>query len=253
MNGRWLLQQRLEDPPGLLDAILTGEARAVPTHRVEQQHLVGGGGLPALLGELHVERDRLGAAEVGAVRVEDHARAGRGIELDDELVRLGAAMCMPHEAEAGRVAEDGPQLGLRGGKLLARADEPRHARPAPVVDVQPHGRIGLRRRVLGDALDVEVSVVLPAYVVSRIGVLDRSEQRELRVLERVGVVARRRLHRREGDHLHEVVHDDVAQCTDGVIEAPAVLHAEALRHRDLTHAMWLRFQIGSIIVLAKRR
>ena len=55
----------------------------------------------------------------------------------------------------------------------------------------------------------------------------------MRVLERGRVAARRRLHRRGGDHLHQVVDDDVAQRPDRVVEVAAVLDAEALGHRDL--------------------
>ena len=41
------------------------------------------------------------------------------------------------------------------------------------------------------------------------------------------------LHRGRADHLHQVVHDHVAQRAHGVVEMAAVLDAEALRHRDL--------------------
>ena len=95
-------------------------------------------------------------------------------------------------------------------------------------------RIGLGGRVLGDAVDVEVAVVLPAHVVGRARRrrIERNT-RELGVLERLGVVARGRLHRGDGDDLHQVVDDDVAQRADGVVEVAAVLDAEALGHRDL--------------------
>src|SRR5271155_1300179 len=128
MHGRWVLDQWFEDPPGLFDAVLTGEARAVAAHRVEQQHLIGRRSLAALLGELDGEGDRLRAPRVGAMRIEDQARTGRGVELDDELVGFRAPALAVHEAEARRGAEYDAQLRLRGGKLLAGADEPRHAR-----------------------------------------------------------------------------------------------------------------------------
>ena len=80
---------------------------------------------------------------------------------------------------------------------------------------------------------LQVAVVLPAHVVRGVGRRDRAEQRELGVLQRFRVVAGRRLHRGERDHLHEVVDDDVAQRADRVVEVPAVLDAEVLGHRDL--------------------
>ena len=79
----------------------------------------------------------------------------------------------------------------------------------------------------------QVAVVLAAHVVGRVGRRDRAEERDLRVLDRLRVAARRRLHRARGDHLHEVVDDDVAQRADRVVEVAAVLDAEVLGHRDL--------------------
>ena len=129
--------------------------------------------------------------------------------------------------------EDEPQLGLRDRKPLAGADEERHARPAPVLDLEAQRGERLGRRVLRDAVDVEIAVVLAAHVVRRIGLLDRAEERDLRVLDRRRVAAGRRLHRANRDELHQVVDDDVAQRADGVVEVTAILDAEVLRHRDL--------------------
>ena len=84
-----------------------------------------------------------------------------------------------------------------------------------------------------DALDVLVAVVLAADVVGRVGLDDRAEQRDLRLLDGVQVTARRRLHRRGRDELHQVVDHDVAQRADRVVEAAAVVDAEVLGHRDL--------------------
>ena len=78
---------------------------------------------------------------------------------------------------------------------------------------------------------VAVAVVLPAHVVRRVGGGHGREHRVEGVLERAR--ARRRLHRRGADHLHEVVDDHVAHRADRVVEVPAVLDAEVLRHRDL--------------------
>ncbi len=204
-----------------------------PRHRVEQQHLVGRRRLAALLGELDVEVDLLRAFQIGAVRVEDQARARRRIELDDELVRFRPAAAVLDEAELRGMAEHGAQLGLRDREALAGADEPRHPAPAPVVDLQAQRGVGLRRRVLRDAVDVAVAVVLAADVVRGVGRVDRAEERELGVLEAFRVGGRGRLHRRDGDDLHEVVDDHVAHRADRVVEVPAVLDAEALGHRDL--------------------
>ena len=137
------------------------------------------------------------------------------------------------EAEARRSLEDEPQLGLRDRQVLAGADEERHARPAPVVDLQAHRGVGLGRRVRRDPVDVAVAVVLAADVVRRVARRHRVEDGEQGVLERVGIARRRDLHRRRPDDLHEVVDDHVAQRPDRVVEVPAILDAEALGHRDL--------------------
>ena len=129
--------------------------------------------------------------------------------------------------------EDEPELRLGHRQALAGADEERDARPAPVLDLQPQRGEGLRRRVGRDAGDRAVALVLPPHVVRRVGLLDRAEERELGGLDRLRVAARRRLHRAQGDDLHQVVDDDVAQRPDRIVEVTAVLDAEGLRHRDL--------------------
>ena len=106
-----------------------------------------------------------------------------------------------------------------------------------------------------DALDVAVALVLAAHVALRVRRRHRLEQVEL--LSRIAsasVAGRRGLHRDQGEHLQQVVLDDVAQRTDRVVEAAAVLDSEVLGHRDLhvTRRSW-RFQTGSRIEFANRR
>ena len=72
----------------------------------------------------------------------------------------------------------------------------------------------------------QVALVLPADVVAGVGVGDRPEDGELHVLERLGIAARRRLHRGRRDDLQQVVDDDVAERADRVVEVAAVLDAE---------------------------
>ena len=115
----------------------------------------------------------------------DEPDPGRRVELDHELVLLGAVARDP-EAEPGRLLEDEPKLGLGRGQPLARADEERDAGPAPVLDLEAQRGVRLGRRVGGDPVDVEVAVVLPADVVGGVGLRDGVEERDLRVLERLG-------------------------------------------------------------------
>jgi hypothetical protein len=96
------------------------------------------------------------------VGVEDDAKPRRGVELDDDLVRLRLATA--REAEAGRALEDEAQLRLGDREPLAGADEERHPGPAPVLDVEAKRGIRLRRGVGSDAVDRAVAVVLAAHV-----------------------------------------------------------------------------------------
>ena len=73
----------------------------------------------------------------------------------------------------------------------------------------------------------------------RVHRLDGTQQCVLRILERFRIAARGGLHRGDREHLHQVVDDDVAQRAHRVVEVPAILDAEALRHRDL-HARDVR-------------
>src|SRR6185312_403234 len=134
MHGRWLLDQWAHQPPRLLDAVLAGEPRAVAVHRSLEQDLVGRRAFAAFLGELHVKRDLLGPAAIGAMCIDDQPDAGNRIELDHELALHRQATAARHdEPEAWRPTEHEPYLGLRHRQALAGADEPGHASPAPVV------------------------------------------------------------------------------------------------------------------------
>ena len=81
------------------------------------------------------------------------------------------------------------QLRLRDRQSLARADEEWHAGPAPVLDVEPERSVCLRRRAGGDPVDRQVAVVLAAHVIGRVRFLDRTEERDLRILDRRRVAA----------------------------------------------------------------
>jgi hypothetical protein len=76
---------------------------------------------------------------------------------------------------------------------------------------------------------------LAADVPARVGVGHRAKEVRLAVADRVpvGRASGGWLHRDQGEHLEEVVLDDVAQRADGVVERTAVLDPEVLGHRDL--------------------
>src|SRR5207302_2491789 len=81
--------------------------------------------------------------------------------------------------------------------------------------------------------DAALAAVLAPPVCGWFGVWHRAKDRELRILDRCRVAARGRLHRCDGEDLHQVVDDDVPKCPDGVIEMAAIADTEALGQRDL--------------------
>src|SRR5689334_19980316 len=161
-DPRWLLEQRAADPPGLLGVALAPEARAAAEHRRMEQDLIGGGPVPALLCELHVEIDLLGIGGVAALAVDQQRDARGRVQPDDELVGLGAVPVAGAVAEPRGFLEDQPELPLLHREQLPRPDEEGDAAPPPVVDLEAHRRERLGGRVLRDALDLPIALVLPA-------------------------------------------------------------------------------------------
>ena len=129
--------------------------------------------------------------------------------------------------------EHEPELRPRSREALPGAQVERHAGPAPILDFQPEGRVGLRRGATSDAIHGPIAVVLAADVMPGVGVERRAEDVGEAVLHHRRVATRRRFHRRRADDLHHVVDHDVAQRTDRVVEMPAIGNAELLGQGDL--------------------
>src|SRR5438067_7610672 len=85
LDRGWLIQQRLDDAPCLLDAVPAHEVGTVAVQRGLQQHLVGRRPLAALGREVHVEPDLARAGRVGAQGVEHDPDPRRGVHLYDDL------------------------------------------------------------------------------------------------------------------------------------------------------------------------
>ena len=137
------------------------------------------------------------------------------------------------EAEPGRRVEDDAHLRDGRRQRLARADEERHAGPAPVVDLESQGAERLRLRARRYAADIEVAAVLAADVPRRIGLGHRDEHVALAVVDDVDAATSGRLQRDEAQDLEQVVLHDVAHGADRVVEVAAAGDAEVLAHRDL--------------------
>ena len=121
--------------------------RAVADQRGVQQHLVGGGPLAALLGELHVELD------LARLRLRSARWASRIIRIPVEGSILntiwdGSGRRRPRGMNGSRGAWRNTSRSSVWlvGQALAGADEERHSRPAPVVDLQAAARRRSRSR-----------------------------------------------------------------------------------------------------------
>ena len=146
-----------------------------------------------------------------------------------------------------RAAEADRDLAHALRQPLAGAQIERHAGPAPVVDLEPHGDVGLRRRVGLDALFLPVArdglaldvagAVLRAQRdlvhFRRIDRMHRVHDLVLLVAHRAGVEGHRWLHGDQAEQLQHVVLNHVTQRAGLLVIRAAALDADRLRHRDL--------------------
>ena len=132
-------------------------------------------------------------------------------------------------------------LGHPGGQPLAGAHVDGDPGPPPVLDPQPQGHEGLGLAVGGHALLLAVADdggtrrSTPAVYWARtdrstassvVGMYTAFSSFTFSSRMCVGVHAGGRLHQGEGQHLHDVVLDDVAQGPRRLVEAAAVLDPE---------------------------
>ena len=85
-----------------------------------EQHLVGRRALAALLGELHVELDRAEPGWSARWASTMQADAGRGVELDDELVRLRVGVARPKPSLGGCLNTSRSSVWVTGRRLPVR-------------------------------------------------------------------------------------------------------------------------------------
>ena len=160
-------QDLVDDPPRLLDTVLAREQQTLAVDRVAEQPLVR----THLVGVL-VEEEQLAL-------LTDHRLAGNlrpcadpdrdlRVEPEPQVVGLAELGLGVREDLLRRRLQLDEHLGDVLGELLAGPDVPRHAGPAPRVDVQPHRRERLDVRVGRDARLVAVALELPAHEIRRL-------------------------------------------------------------------------------------
>ena len=91
------------------------------------------------------------------LRAERDRHALVRLHRQDELVRLHADRALGLEGEVRHRLQRHRDLGDLAREPLARAQVDRHARPAPVVHLEPQRHVGLGLRVGGHALLLEVA------------------------------------------------------------------------------------------------
>src|SRR5690625_906075 len=238
---------RVEDPPGQLHLPLVGEEGRVAEQDVEDEPLVGLGGV---LGEGvavaevhgHVPYLHRGARDLGA-EADRHPLVG--LDAEDKRVLAEQAGVAEVEGQVGGTLEHDGDLGDPAPEALAGAQVEGHPGPAAGLHLQPERGVGLGGGVRRDAVLLVVAAhvlpALPAGAVLAPGrargeVVPEPDGREhLLLLPAQGdcVEGEGLLHRGEREQLEEVVLDDVPCGADPVVVAGAAADADVLGHGDL--------------------
>ena len=155
---------------------------------------------------------------------------------------------LPVEGQEGHAVELQGHLGHPGRQALAGPHVDRHPGPAPVLDPQAQGHVGLGRAVRGRRPPPRGSrrpaawSTTPAVYWPRTDLSTASSGVGMSTALSSFTFSSRmcwasmpvgRLHQGEGQHLHDVVLHDVAQRPGRLVEAAPVLDPDALGHRDL--------------------
>ncbi len=209
----------------------------IVAHGVEYQPLIG---LEHLAGETGVVHGELHAqfvephARTRPLAVEGERHFGCIGEIEGQVIRtLRADPRANREHALGRFAEGDRDDALTLGHALARAQEERHAGPAPIVDhaFERDEGLGIRHRI--DAILLPVAAILPAHDVARIEHGHRAEDLVLLLADGAGFERGRRLHRHEAEDLEQVRDDHVAEGAGLLVKRGAAAETERFRHVDL--------------------
>ncbi len=151
--------------------------------------------------------------------------------------------CGVFEEEQRRLLELDGDLGDALGEALAGADVEGNAGPAPVLDLEPEGGVGLGLRAWMDAVFLAVAddglavdgagAVLAADGVGGMDGLDGLPDFDLFGADGGGFEGDGRLHGDEAEELHDVVLDDVAEGSGGLVERAAAFDADGFGGGDL--------------------
>ena len=122
VDRRRRVEQRLHDPPGLLDPVLPGEAGAVAraARRAGAPRTAWRPRRPASANSMS-RSIRPTAERVAAPCVQDQPDPGRRVQLDDDLVRFRSAVpCTPKPSRGGRLKMTRSSVWVTGSRLPVR-------------------------------------------------------------------------------------------------------------------------------------
>src|SRR6202158_2225600 len=263
------VQDGLNHIPSGFDHVRALEERGIARHTIAQQSLVASAVLQHEIGgviEIHIPQAEL-HDRAGNLCAEAERDAFLGLNMDDEAVGFQISYRRVTGQDEGSPAELDHDLRRASREPLSRAQIERHARPAPVVDLQFQSdkrfRVRIRRdiwfaAIANDALAVHhAGAVLAADHVFQdifgIERLDGVQDFGLFIADLIGIEGNGRLHRRHGQELEQVVRHHVAQGACGLIESAAMLHADGFRRGDLNvvHIIAVPQRLDDVVRKAK--
>src|ERR1051326_1439660 len=137
------------------------------------------------------------------------------------------------ECLARRVLEGDDHFVDGDRQALAGPDVERHASPAPSVNEELNGRIGLYLRVPRHAFFLPITAKLSTQDIRSRKRPNSFKQARLFIPDRVVVFPCRGIHGEAGQHLQQVILNHVADRAGFFVKPSATLDTEVLRHGDL--------------------
>ncbi len=227
--------------------------RKTPAHHIDQQPFIGFRATLCkglLQVQIQIDRQHVHAA---TRLLREHLQLDRflRLQLDDQPV---AIVTRPARNDRERqVGEVDHNLRLFLLQALARTQEERHVRPAPVVDMRPdcHERLGtaLRRHVVLFQISLDrlaadrARTVLATHGIAGdirdCHLAQRTQHLQFFIAHGIRIERHGRLHGHDAQQLQQMVLHHVAQCAGLVVEARTAAHAYRFRYRNL-HALDVR-------------
>src|SRR4029077_20687839 len=205
IDGRALLQDRVDDSPRLFHIVLPCEQGAVASHRVAQHalvcfHLTWTG----MTAGHHLHRF---AFHHVARSHDSRAYRYRHLGTDPEPQIVPRKGTLPDDR--WRLSKSTEDLRASHRQVLSCADVEGHPFPTPGIDLQPQCGKGFHLRIGPDSLFLAVAPELPSDELVRLQRWNRFQNLYFLITNGLAVCADRRLHRKVAQDLKQMVLDHV--------------------------------------------